>query len=95
MSNIQCLPLSQKHMNILKHINIQTYRHLDMYGGTVNGGGPGPETGMEMLCVTSQSDVFCWGLQGFNYLNCLALCFSVKGETCMRQKDKQRYGAGA
>ena len=47
---------------------------------------------MDMLC---QSDVFCWGLQDFNYLNCLALCFSVKGETCMRQKDKQRYGAGA
>ena len=36
-----------------------------------------------MLCVTSQSGVFCWGLQGFNYLNCLALYFSVKGETCM------------
>ena len=53
-------------------------------GGTVNGGGPGPETGMEMLCVTSQSDVFCWGLQGFNYLHCSALHFSVKGETCMR-----------
>ena len=47
MSNIQCLPLSQKHMNILKYINIQTYRHLDMYGGTVNGEGPGPEAGSD------------------------------------------------
>ena len=47
-----------------------------------------------MLCVMSQSDVFYWGLQGLNYLNCLALYFSVKGETCMRQKDKQGTGQG-
>ena len=30
-----------------EHINIQTYRHLDMYGGTVNGEGPGPEAGSD------------------------------------------------
>ena len=36
---------------------------------------------MDMLC---QSDVFCWGLQGFNCFNCLALYFSANGETCMR-----------
>ena len=46
-------------------------------------GGPGPveQDVMEMLC---QSDVFCWGLQGFNCFNCLAPYFSVKGETCMK-----------
>ena len=71
-----------EHIKTYKHTNVWTFRYV--WGGTVNGGGPGPETGMEMLCVTSQSDVFCWGLQGFNYLNCLALYFSVKGETCMR-----------
>ena len=26
---------------------VQTYRHLDMYGGTANDGGPGPETGSD------------------------------------------------
>ena len=51
-------------------------------GGTANDGGPGPEK--EVMDILCQSDVFCWGLQGFNYLNCLALYFSVKGETCMR-----------
>ena len=39
---------------------------------------------MDMLCVMNQSDVFCWGLQGFNCYNCLAPYFSVKGETCMK-----------
>ena len=65
-----------------------------MYGGDSQwrGGRALKQEVMDMLC---QSDVFCWGLRGFNYLNCLALYFSVKGETCMRQKDKQRYGAGA
>ena len=39
---------------------------------------------MDMLYVMNQSDVFCWGLQGFNCFNCLAPYFSVKGETCMK-----------
>ena len=56
-----------------------------MYGGTANDGRGRAlkQEVMDMLCVTSQSDVFYWGLQGFNYLNCSALYFSVKGETCM------------
>ena len=56
-----------------------------MYGGTANDGGRALKQEVrDMLGVTSQSDVFYSGLQGFNYLNCLALYFSVKGETCMR-----------
>ena len=61
-------------------------------GGIANNGGRALEQDvMEMLC---QSDVFCWGLQGFNCFNCLAPCFSVRDETCMKWRDDQRYGAG-
>ena len=72
-----------EHIKTYKHTNIWTLRYV--WGGQSMAGGRAlKQEVMGMLCVTSQSDVFCWGLQGFNYLNCLALYFSVKGETCMR-----------
>ena len=49
----------------------------------------------DVMGVLCQSDIFCWGLQGFNCFNWLAPYFSVKGEICMGQNDKQKYGAGA
>ena len=45
-SNVQ-YPIFAAVSKTCEHINIQIYRHLDMYGGTANDGGPGPETGSD------------------------------------------------
>ena len=71
-----------EHIKTYKHTNIWTLRYV--WGGQSMAGGRALKQEVTgMLCVTSQSGVFCWGLQGFNYLNYLDLYFSVKGEACM------------
>ena len=48
MFAIQCLISSIcSPLRTCEHINTQTYRHLDVYGGTANNGGPGPGTGCD------------------------------------------------
>ena len=50
-------------------------------GGTANNGGPAPETRCDGNAVSVRC---CWGLQGFDWFNCLAPHFSVKGEACTK-----------
>ena len=73
MFAIQCLIFSIcSPFRTCEHINIQTYRHLDIYDGGKQPitGEPGPGTGCDGHAVSVR--FICWGLQGFNWFNCLA-----------------------
>ena len=86
---IQCLIFSIcSPFRTCEHINIQTYRHLDIYDGGKQPitGEPGPGTGCDGHAVSVR--FICWGLQGFNWFDCLAPPFLCAGHAQNRRMIK-------